>query len=197
MTMSGEPVAGEAPILAKLRDVGHDVESLAQLRGTGTRYPEAVPVLVDALATVTDKKTLVEIVRALSVPWARPVATRPLADLFRRVDDPTGLGLRWVIGNALEVVWDDGLFDELVDLARDRSFARAREMVVLGMGRSKRAEAGDVLIELLDDPDVNGHAVKALAKLKLPRSKPGLQRMTTDSRAWVRKAAESALKKLA
>ncbi|PZR52670.1 hypothetical protein DNL40_11225 [Xylanimonas oleitrophica] len=195
--MIGEPVADEEAILARLREVGHDVASLADLRGSGVEYPKAVPVLVDALSATSEKKTLMEIVRALSVPWAKPAATGPLIDLFRRVDDPTGLSLRWAIGNALDVVWDDSLFDELVGLARDRSYARAREMVVLGLARSKRPEAGDVLIELLDDPEVNGHAVKALAKLKLPRSKPGLQRMTTDSRAWVRKAAEGALKKLA
>ncbi|WP_419672760.1 HEAT repeat domain-containing protein [Agromyces seonyuensis] len=69
-------------------------------------------------------------------------------------------------------------------------------MVVLGLGRSKRLEAGDVLIELLGDPEVDGHAVKALGKLKTPRARAGLERMKSDSRLWVRRAAESALRKL-
>lgn len=196
LTAGGTPAPGEEPILARLREAGHDVGSLAELRGSGVKYPKAVPVLVDALAVTAEKKALMEVVRALSVPWARTAATGPLIDLFQRADDPTGLGLRWAVGNALDVVWDDSFFDALVGLVRDRSYGRAREMVVLGLARSKRPAAGDVLIELLDDPEVNGHAVKALAKLKLPRAKPGLERMTTDSRPWVRKAAEGALRKL-
>jgi len=104
--------------------------------------------------------------------------------------------LRWAIGNALEVTWDDERVDDLIKLARDRSFGRAREMVVLGLGRSSRPEAGRVLIDLLDDPDVNGHAVKALRKLREPAARVGLERMLGDHRSWVRKEAQRALNDL-
>ena len=69
-------------------------------------------------------------------------------------------------------------------------------MVALGLGRSKRHEAGQVLIELLEDPVVSGHAVEALTKLRVPEARPGLERMTADNRAWVRRAARRALAKL-
>lgn len=46
------------------------------------------------------------IVRTLSVSWARPLAGRVLVEEFRRTDDRTDMGLRWVIANALEVVAD-------------------------------------------------------------------------------------------
>lgn len=191
-----EPLAGEEPIIERLGEVGFDVTSLAELRHDGGRYREAVPVLIDALGQTFEQKTLMEVVRALSVPWAKPSAVEPLIEMFREAEDSTGLGLRWAVGNALEVIWDDSRFDELVTLARDRSFGRAREMLVLGMARSKRPEAGDVLIELLDDPDVSGHAVKALSKLKLPRARAALESMTNDDRAWVRKESARALAKL-
>lgn len=191
------PPAGQHEVLRELAEVGYEFDSLADLRTSGSRYREAVPVLLSALGSVTDRKVKGEIVRALSVPWAKPAATRPLIEQFKEVEDESGLGLRWTIGNALEVVWDDSLFDELVQLARAREFGRAREMVVLGMGRSKRAEAGRVLIELLEDPAVSGHAVKALRKLKVPDAQPGLERMLDDDRAWVRKEAQRALAALA
>ena len=136
-----------------------------------------------------------EIVRALSVPWARGEALDPLIEAFRatpRGDQSEEL-LRWAIGNALEVLWDDSRFDELVALARDESFGKAREMVTLGLGRSKRPEAGKVLIELLDDSVVSGHAVKSLRKLRVPQARAGLERMLADKRAWVRKEAQLAL----
>lgn len=193
MTAVAPPAPDEGPILASLREVGYDVGSLAELRHSGVRYRKAIPILVGALSSVSEKKTLMEVVRALSVPWAKPAAIGPLIELFRRVEDSTGLGVRWAVGNALDVTWNDDDFDALVDLARDRSYGRSRELIVLGLARSKRPEAGEVLVELLDDTDVNGHAVKALRKLKLPAARPGLERMLGDDRTWVRKEATRAL----
>lgn len=196
MIVAEPPARDEGPILARLGQAGYEVASLAELRHSGVRYRKAIPIMTAALSETTETKTLIELVRALSVPWARPEATGSLVDLFRRVDDSTGLGLRWAVGNALDVTWDDAHFDDLVGLARDRSFGRAREMIVLGLSRSKRPEAGGVLTELLDDADVNGHAVKALRKLRVPSARPGLERMLGDKRAWVRKEARRALANL-
>ncbi len=193
MTVSEPTAPNEEPILRRLREVGYDVHSLAGLRHSGERYRDAIPILIAALSELSDEKTLTEVVRALTVPWARPAATGPLIELFREVEDHSGLGLRWVIGNALDVVWSDDYFDDLVNVARDREFGRAREMVVLGFARSKRSEAGGVLLELLDDLDVNGHAVKALRTLKIPSARPGLEGMLDDKRVWVRNEAHRAL----
>ncbi len=196
---SAAPTPGEEPILAELAEVGYETRSLADLRHSGERYRDAVPVLVGWLPRVSDRKVKEEIVRALSVPWAKPAATRPMIDEFRRVDasvDPTGTGLRWSIGNALDVLADDSVFDELVELVRDRRYGKARQMIVLGVGKSKRPEAVDVLLSLVDDPDVDGHAVKALGKLKATSARPALERKLEDNRAWVRGEARKALARL-
>ncbi len=112
--------------------------------------------------------------------------------------DPKGELLRWAVGNALWVLWDDTRFDELVDLAQDPRFGKAREMIVLGAGKSKRPEAVDVLVALLDDPVVNGHAAKAFGKTPAPpRARPGLERLAADRRSWVRKEARRALEQMA
>jgi hypothetical protein len=183
----------EGPILARLSQIGYDAPSLALLRDSGVRYRTAIPVLIAALHQTSDHKTLVEVVRALTVPWARPAATLPLIELFRNVKGPMEDSLRWVIGNALDVTWHDDYFDELEKIARDTTYGRSREMVVLGFARSKNPHAGQVLIDLIDDPSVNGHAVMALRKLKVPTAGPFLKRMVDDDRAWVRKEAKRAL----
>ena len=67
------------------------------------QYRKAIPVLLAALPQVTETKTLMEVVRVVSVPWGKPAATKPLIDTFLRVEDPSGLGLRWAVGNALDV----------------------------------------------------------------------------------------------
>lgn len=97
------------------------------------------------------------------------------------------------VGNSLDILWDDSYYDELVSLAQDRSYRRDREMITLGLARSARPEAGAVLIKLLDDRDVSGHAVKALRKRNEPRARAGLKRMLDDDRSWVRKEARRAL----
>ncbi len=188
-------------LLDGVRELGFDVESLAELRLSGRDYRRAVPVLIAGLDDVADDRELTEIVRALSVPWASPSALPSLIELFRSVDDPTGLAVRWTIGNTLEVLWDDRYFDELVDLAGRREFGRAREMVVLGLARSGRPETTAVLLELCDDADVNGHAVRVLARKTLARRVPEqarhvFERMSGDPRAWVRAAASRGLRQL-
>lgn len=196
---SAAPAAGEEAILAELAAAGYRVRSLAALRHSGAPYRDAVPVLLRWLPRATDPKLKGEIVRALTVPWARPAATKPMIEEFRRADasvDPTGTGLRWTIGNALEVLADDSSFDELAELARDSRYGKARQMVVLGLGRSKRPEAAEVLIGLIEDPEVDGHAVKALGKLRAPAARVALESKCDDKRAWVRREAKKALARL-
>jgi HEAT repeat protein len=69
-------------------------------------------------------------------------------------------------------------------------------MVVLGLGKSRRPEAINVLLSLLADKDVSGYATSALAKLALPEAASGLERMLGDKRAWVRKDAKRGLAKM-
>jgi HEAT repeat protein len=186
-------------LLEDLASAGFVVGSVSELRTSGLRYRDAVPVLVRWLPRVESSAEKEQIVRALSVPWARAEALGPLIEEFRVLPVPGGPKqelLRWAVGNGIEVIWDDVRFDELVELARDKRFGKAREMVVLGFGRSKRPEAGTVLVELLEDPVVNGHAVKALGKLGFPQARAGLERMAGDDRAWVRKEVQRALAKL-
>ncbi|MBF4562869.1 hypothetical protein ITJ43_12060 [Microbacterium sp. VKM Ac-2870] len=153
----------------------------------------AIPVLVDALERETDDRKAQEIVRALSVPWAKPVAIPALIRFFRRASAPTNLGARWATGSALEIIWDDAYFDELVELATDVRYGRGREMIVLGFAKSKHPEANQVLLGLLADRDVNGHAVSALRKRKVRLPASVLGGLVHDDRTWVRKEAQKVL----
>jgi hypothetical protein len=193
------PYRGEDPILVELALIGIETRSLAGLRQSGHEYSAAIPILTRWLALSTDPKLLEEIVRALSVPWAKPIAARPLIDAFIAADSavsPSPLGLRWTIGSALEVVADDSVFDDLANLVNDRSFGRAREMIVLWFAKSRRAEAVSLLVELIEDPDVGGHAVKALSKTRLAVNRAPFESMLEDRRSWVRQAARKGLSRL-
>lgn len=187
-------------LVARLAEAGFPVDSVDDLRRSGKRYEAAVPLLIEALAEEDDYKEKEWIVRALSVPWARPAAIPSLLKEFAAVSerDPERAALlRWAIGNAIEVLWDDDYFDAVANLARGRRYGRSREMLVLGFGKSKRKQqAADLLQSLVADDDVNGQAIAALAKLREPSTRPVLEAAVSHPKAWVRKAAQRGLHRL-
>jgi hypothetical protein len=186
-------------LLEDLADAGYPVASVHELRVSGVRYTNAIPALVNHLPRASSSADAEQIVRALSVPWAKPAALKPLIAQFSKPpvpSDPPGELLRWAVGNALWVLWDDAEYDSLLPLILDRRFGKAREMLVLGMAKSRRPEAVSVLLDLLDDPAVDGHALQALRKMKAPVPRTPIERKLTDWRAWVRKDAQRMLARM-
>jgi hypothetical protein len=152
---------------------------------------------LDRRVPVEDREKVREgLVRALTIPAARPSAGPVLIEQFRRVSDPTGLGPRWVIGNALEVVADDSMLDEVAAIVRDPAFGKARQMVVLALARSKDPRAVPLLIELLDDEDVAPYAARALGKLGAAEARSALVRHLESPQPLLRREAKRALAKL-
>jgi hypothetical protein len=179
-------------VIADLAAVGFEVEAIGDLRSLGTPYPQAVPALIRWLSRVRDPAVKEDIVRTLSVPWAKDAAA-PLLSEFERAEDDTGTGLRWAIGNALEVLASDEIADGMIKLATDRRYGEARQMVVVGLGKLKDARVADVLLELLVDDEVVGHAVMALGKLGAKTARSRIEPLLDHPRPWVRKEAKRAL----
>lgn len=138
-----------------------------------------------------------DIVRALSVPWAKSIAAPVLIAEFYKLQNESNIGIKWTIANALSVVADDLVFMEIVDLVRDHRNGKAREMLALSLGNMKDPRAQDVLIGLLEDEEVAGHAIMALGKLKSIKAYQTIERFLNNPRAWVRKEAKKALGKIA
>ncbi|MBN2394562.1 MAG: HEAT repeat domain-containing protein, partial [Anaerolineae bacterium] len=64
------------------------------------------------------------------------------------------------------------------------------------LGNMKDARAIGVLIELLDDEEVAGHALMALCKLAPPEARSAIERFTDHPRTWIRNEAKRALAKI-
>lgn len=193
---------GTPPALIRdLDQVGVHVDDLWDLVHTRDSYKAAVPVLIDWLANLEarvpepDRRGEEEgLVRALTVREARPAAARVLIDRFRRPGLSPGTG--WEIGNALSVVADDSVFDDLYDLAQDRRYGSDRQMIVEGLGRSKNPRAVPLLISLISDKDITAHAISALGKLKARQAVPAIEPLLDDPRPLVRREAQNALRRL-
>lgn len=182
-------------------EAGLEVSSIYDLVNTSIPYPKAIPVLLRLLPDVTDERIKEGVVRALTIKEARGIAAKPLIREFIQIPgyDPTSslsVILKWAIANALSVVADDSVFEEIAELVRDKRHGKAREMLAVAMGNMKDTQAVDVLIELMNDDEVAGHAIIALGKLKALRTRPYIERFLNHPKAWIRKEAKRALEKI-
>lgn len=180
-----------------LARVGYQVESVGGLLddfgATGTPYKSAIPVLVTWLPMTTYEPLVHDIVRTLSVPWAKPEASTPLVMLFRSVSNE---GIRWAVGNALEQIDDHTIVSDLVALASDPRYGNARDPVVRAIAKTKNRDVIPALIGLLDDPEIVYSALAALGKLTATEAREPIERLLHHPDKLIRKDAEKALKRL-
>jgi HEAT repeats len=184
-----------APLFAELSASGYPVQSL-DLLARSDASKGAVPILVKWLPKITNSRVKESIVRALSVPWAKGSAERELLAEFCKTPSSENQGLKWAIGNALEVLSGDDVFDDIVELVQDNRHGIARQMLVMALGKIKNPRAVNVLISLLDDEDVVGHALIGLRKLNAVEARPHILPLLKHPKAWVRREAKKALNKI-
>jgi hypothetical protein len=185
-----------APIVKELVAAGFPVNTVADLHNKRLDYPAAIPILLAWLPKVQNLDVKQDIVRCLSVPYAKPLAAEPLIDEFRRAEDESPTGLRWVIGNALDVVADDAVLDDMMELARDGRYGKAREMLVAGLGNMSDERVIPLLLDLLKDDEISGHAIMALGKLKPRIARSHVEPFLKHPNAWVRKEAQKTIEKI-
>lgn len=184
------------PVVADLNRAGFQVQWVSDLFNERKNYKNAIPILLQWLPNMDNLDVKEEIVRALSVPWAKPIAAPAMIAEFKKLQDESDAGIKWAIGNALSVVADDKVFNEIVELVQDPHNGISRQMMVIALGNMKDLHAEEVLIGLLGDEEVVGHAIIALGKLKSQKAYPELERFLSHPKTWIRKAAKQALARI-
>ena len=189
----------DALVVRALREVGENVTSVYDLVNTKRSYKAAIPVLIDLLPKINDPLVKEGIVRALAVKEAvsDDKAIGRLIEEFRKIapEDRSAQMLKWAIGNTLSVIARDAQYEQIAALIREEGHGKAMEMIVLALGHMKKQSgAVDVLIDLLNDESLAGHAAMALRKLKAKCAKTALERSLSHPRDWVRNEVTKALK---
>jgi HEAT repeat protein len=182
-----------APLLKDLTARGVRVDSIVEVRRDRATFRSVLPVLIDWFRRTDNLELKGELAGVLATPWAKPSAAGALIEGFRSVDDDS---VRWSIGRALSDVAIDAELGAIIELVEDRSYGRSREMLALALGKLKDARAVDVLIGLLDDADVVGHAVIALGKLRASRARGQVEALLRHEKAWIRRAAKTAVARM-
>lgn len=164
-------------------------------------YPTAIPILIKWLASPLSElppsrreRFREGLVRALSVREARPAAAVALVNEFHRPGASDSY--RWAVGNALSVVSDDSVADALLEIAEDREYGMARQMVVSALPRLSDSRVVPVLIELLRDPTVVRHALTAVARLRAREARSVVEELTHSPHSALSRAAQRTLARL-
>jgi len=184
--------AEAADLYASLLRDGFAVKSIADLYNNHLDYRSEIPLLLQWLPK-TQPPVQEAILRALTIPAARPAAASPILFLFDQTDDED---IRWACANALEVVADTSLRDEVTRRAVDASNGMSRQMLVLALGRVGDRSSVPALLKLLDDPAVAGQAIVALGKLGFPEALPALEPFHDHEKAWIRAEARKSTERI-
>jgi HEAT repeat protein len=191
-------------MLNELRAGGVATDEFGVFRRDGGKSLDsrAAPILLRWLPEVEDSRVREAIARSLTgEPTAKELgAARVLVVEFARpVNDPAA---KWALANALSTLADASVADELIALLRDRRHGRAREMLCEALARTGDERAPAVLVDLIEDDEVAGHAISTLRKrhrnAELAAARPKLEAAASRVGAtpFTRKQAARALQGL-
>jgi HEAT repeat protein len=157
------------PLLAALEAAGIDTVDFGVFGPasfTTFDFERAAPILVDWLPRVEDPRVKVAMVASLhGQRSARGEGARRLIAEFRRPEYADEHSLRWTIGDTLASLAGPADADAIIKILRDRSAGTARQMLCDALSRTKDPRRVAVLIDLIDDDDVAGHAILSLRRI--------------------------------
>ena len=156
-----------------------------------------MPVLLEHLRRLDEPGAIEIVARLLTDPRARPRAALPLIEKFMSTPSrPEHFQAKWALGNALNEVADDSVFDRLAVAIADTSHGRGREMLLPALGRTQDPRRLEVAIQALRDPELTGHALSALAEIATSEERALIARFVEHEEAWIRAEAKKALRRI-
>lgn len=181
------------PVLKDLEHIGIKFGDVNDLRRhLSSKHKRAIPIILEHIRKLPedDKEALVRALTKKGFDEAVPF----LLEEFRRT--PL-VNYKWVIGNAFDVIqpkkkeW----IEEMKKFVQDRSHGIGRQMMVSALGKIKEESAIPILIRLLDDSDVSGHALDALSRLKRPELDEQFERFVNHKVTWIKNTAKQAIRR--
>lgn len=179
-------------LLEQIKEKGYQLSSLDDLMHINKSHKDLLPILLMHLESVTDESDKQFLVRCLGVKGF-DAASKPLIREFYHAQDSS---YKWAIGNSLALIADRSVFPDLLKIAQDKCHGTSRQMIVDGLWHYPCDETKAVLVSLLNDNDVAGHAVRAISKLRDPSLLEYIEPLQRHEIAWIRNAARSASRKL-
>jgi HEAT repeats len=192
-----------APVIAALTDAGIDPTDFGRfvnrpvpgvLEPSHFDHVRALPILLQWLPRIANEHVKESIVRHLRTKAAKPVAAEALLTEFHRAQGPN---YKWVIADVLQYVCDKRHYPQIMELATDRRHGIGRAPLVGMLWRVKTAQADDLLVEALSDPDVARVAMSALRRrIGNAPARPLIEPLINHPHEHVRQAAADYLRRI-
>lgn len=179
-------------LLEDVRSHGVKLNTIDDLKYMNSEYHDLVPIILSNIEQIDDEGDKEFLIRCLGVKGFYE-ATPTLIREFYSTNNSL---YKWAIGNSLALISDKNALDDMLRMVCEKQHGTARQMIVDGLGAFKDPRVIPVLLELLKDGDVVGHAISALSKTGDPSLVKELEPFTNYKVTWIRKEAAKAIKKL-
>ena len=188
-----EMLPEEKNLLEEIRATGVEIDDIEELMHMDQNDKALVPIVVKYIKRFEETNYRELLVRALGVKGFTE-ASDVLLDEFYKAEN--GKSYKWAIGNTISIIADPNIVSEMIEISLNKEHGAARGMIVYELGRFKDERIKDVLISLLDDEIMKGYALHSLKLLKDESTRKYAERFLDCDIDWVRKEAESMIRKL-
>ena len=137
---------------------------------------EKISLLEDLFVIGYDRNALVELILLV----------------FKSQNRPSNL---WEYGDLLYKIGNFNYLHDYLELVKDKSLGSDRQMLLLLLGKSKNKTVIPVLIELLSDNSVCGHALDALSNFSGNEIEESMLKYSKSDITWVRNISKRYLDK--
>lgn len=183
-------------LISDLSKTGITVDNIYDLVNTKSKYPSAIPILIDALAKGNyDLKTKEGIVRSLAVKEAKGKANKVLIDEYNNTPI-SQMMYRWVIGNTLNTIIVENDIDRIIPIVLNKENGMSRQMFVSALGKLNTPLIENTLIQVIDDDNLFLHVLSALKKFKSENVRKAIENLSKHSNSRIRKEASKALEQI-
>ena len=179
-------------LLQDIRNNGVDIACVDDLIKISIQHRKLIPLIIGCIQSVDSERDKEFLVRCLGVKGFYE-ASRPLVNEFYRSNS---ILLKWAIGNTLSIIKDPDILPDLIKIAQNKEHGIARQMIVDGLGFYKTDDVKNVLVELLTDDDVTGHAISAIRKIGDKELARHIEPFMDHEKTWIRNEAIKTVKKL-
>lgn len=179
-------------LLNEINDAGYEITDKMQLWTLKKKHIFLIPILIKYIPRFKTFNRKEFIIRALGVKGFTE-ATPFLLEEFYNNDNTN---YKWAIGNSFEIILDSRYEEEYIEIVKNSNHGISRQMIVLTLGRLRSEKAVNVLLNLLDDEEVNGHAIIALGYYKDKKLITHIEPFLQHELEWKKREAEKSIKKI-
>ena len=191
--LSKDPDSVLTDFKQELLNLGFRFQVLNQAESLMPKYKDAVlPIVIKYYKKATLKNEKTYLLGWFHYKGLDEVVPMLLEDYY---SDSSNVD-KWAIGDRLYQIRSKKYIDDYIKIVSDSSYGYDRQMVVLLLGKLKVEESIPILIDLLDDEQVQLHAIIALGQFKREEFRPLFERFQNSTKSGLRKYAKEALKKL-